>query len=331
MVEPSTALAIKQLITAARHVLIVPHSVPRPDGDCLGAALAMAEWCGQLGIAQTVFCQWPAPPSLEYLPGVNAISHDPTVIAATPYDLVIMVDFGHLANSGLPDQLSSALARGVPFINIDHHPKNNDAGGQVVLVVERAAATCEIIYAIFDQLHVTITPTMATNLMTGLMTDTQNFTNLATTTSSLTAAAELVKRGAAPNKITNYTWRNKAVPELQLWGKMLLRLHRNSEDMIVTALTAEDLTEAGVGLEAAGGVASFLNTIDLADAKAVMVLREEDGQVKGSIRTTRDDVDVSEIARRYGGGGHKKSSGFMMPGKITWDSHEGWVIEPPSA
>jgi len=325
MAEHDIAHDILQALKAARHVLIIPHGNPRPDGDCLGAALAVHHFLADNGRVATIFCAYPAPEMLQYLPGAEHIITDPAVITALDYDLVLLVDFHNLKNSGLEEQLQAAAARGVPFVVIDHHPRQVEITGTTLLVPE-AAATCELIYWLFDQAAVPINKDMATCLLTGLITDTQNFTNAATTVGSLHAAAELVKRGARPHDITGATWKNKEIKILQLWGKMLLRLHENPDTGIVTtALTIADLKEADVPLDAADGVANFLNNLD---AKAVLVLREEEnGIVKGSIRTTRDDVDVAAIAKQYGGGGHRKAAGFLATGKIVWDDTLGWLIK----
>lgn len=325
MVEHEIAHDILRQLKAARHVLIVPHGNPRPDGDCLGAALAIHHFLADNSRVATIFCAYPAPEMLQYLPGVEHIITDPAVAAALDYDLILLVDFHNLKNSGLTDQLQTAITRGVPVVTIDHHPRQVETTGLTLLLPE-AAATCELIYWLFDQTATPITKDMATCLLTGLITDTQNFTNAATTVGSLHAAAELVKRGARPHDIIGSTWKNKEIKILQLWGKMLLRLHENPETgIVITALTLADLQEAGVPLDAADGVANFLNNLD---AKAVMVLREEEsGKVKGSIRTTRDDVDVSAIAKEYGGGGHHKAAGFLTTGHITWDDTLGWLIK----
>jgi len=103
---------------------------------------------------------------------------------------------------------------------------------------------------------------------------------------------------------------------LKLWGKMLLRLREcRNLPLAITFATSKDLSEAHLSSEAIEGIANFLNSLD--HTGAVMVLREEHGVVKGSLRTTRDDIDVSKFAQFFGGGGHKKAAGFSLSGKIV--------------
>ncbi len=315
-----------QKLRAAQHVLIVPHSIPNPDGDCLGSALACWHYCQHIGTAATVFCSHDTPEQLSFLPGHEHIVHDPAAIAQTPYDLVLIVDFGELSRSGLADELQAAQRAGIDFMMVDHHATGHDDVGNPKIVIPEASATCEMIYSLFADEGITISKDMATCLLTGLITDTQNFTNGATTVGSLHAAAELVRAGARPHEVIDRTWKNKQVKILQLWGKILLRLHEDPQTGIVkTAIMLKDLEDAGVPLDAADGMSNFLN--NLGTAKAVMVLRQEQGgKVKGSMRTTHRDVDVSVIAQQYGGGGHKMAAGFLTDGEIIWDDVRGWLI-----
>ena len=93
-------------------------------------------------------------------------------------------------------------------------------------------------------------------------------------------------------------------------------IKKNKKLGIVTAVvTNEDLKECGAKHEDLEGVANFLNSIP--DVKASIVLSEnENGEIKGSLRTLRDDVDVSKLAHALGGGGHRRAAGFTMPGKL---------------
>jgi len=95
--------------------------------------------------------------------------------------------------------------------------------------------------------------------------------------------------------------------------------------LVVTVITQKDLAEFDASEDMLEGVANFLN--DLEGYRAIMVLKEKpDGTVKGSLRTTRDDVDVAAVAKLFGGGGHKKAAGFSLPGKLV-ETEQGWKIE----
>ena len=111
---------------------------------------------------------------------------------------------------------------------------------------------------------------------------------------------------------------------LKLWGRALDRLTRHANGVVSTVITQADLVECAATEEDTEGISNFLNALQ--DAKVIMVLKEQDGQVKGSLRTTEADVDVAAMAKQFGGGGHKKAAGFSVPGHLVQTSH-GWRIE----
>jgi phosphoesterase RecJ-like protein len=170
---------------------------------------------------------------------------------------------------------------------------------------------------------------IGTCLMTGLVTDTGGFTNLATTASSIDTASDLLGKGVNLRSITKRTLQNRSVATLHLWGRALERLSTHSSGLITTGITKKDMDECGANHAAIEGVANFLNTIDTAvAAKGVMVLAEpEDGLIKGSLRTTHPLIDVSKLATLLGGGGHKKAAGFSLPGHLHYADGR-WQITP---
>jgi len=323
MVDSTISNKIKETLNDATNVLVLGHANPRPDGDSLGSVLAMTHYLRSMGKAATAYAVVPAAPSLAYLPGSFELTTDVAKLTMGSYDVIVALDFSELKNSGLEEELRVARQRGVKFINIDHHPGEHDIGG-VELVVPTASSTAELLCELLVGWRATITPDMATCLLTGILTDTQNFTNGATTFMAMQAGAELLRSGARLRQITAHTWQNKDLPILRLWGKVLLRLQEDKQTGIATTvITLQDLAEENLPAEAAEGVANFLNS--LSTSKAILVLREEVGSVKGSLRTVSEDVDVSIIAKQYGGGGHKKAAGFLIPGHIV-QTADGWKI-----
>ena len=161
--------------------------------------------------------------------------------------------------------------------------------------------------------------------MCGIYTDTDGFTNLATTPKSLRLCSELLSLGARFRDITAFTMRNKSIASLKLWGRALERLRLDTKNQIATTvIKRNDFEECGAADDDAEGVSSVLN--HLSGIKMAMVLREiGDGTIKASLRTTDDSIDVSKIALQNGGGGHKKAAGFTVRGKII-ESDEGWKI-----
>lgn len=298
-------------ISQAKKLIIVPHQ--NPDGDAIGAATAFQEYLHGLGKAAQIFCVTPVTSKLHFVPHSMEASHDPSVIADHTVDTIVVLDSGDLRYNGIFD-----LVQGHPatIINIDHH-NTNERYGHLNLVIPTAASTTEILYHYFRANHIHINQKMATSLLTGLSTDTGNFTNGATSISAFMVGGELLSSGGNLNLVTSETLKNKSIESLRLWGKVLGRLEKDERTGIThTYLTQADLEECKVPGDESEGIANFLNNLE--NNYIALILKElPDGQVKGSFRTTRDDVDVSALAKKLNGGGHKKAAGFSQSGTIA--------------
>ncbi len=312
-------------INAASYVMLVMHQ--KPDGDTAGAALALAHYLDTIEKPHTCFCIDELSPGLRFLPGAHKVTTDERHWhpETAGFDLVIVLDAGDLKYAGVADYID-ALEHNHKIINIDHHATN--AGyGHHQLVITDASSTCEIVHDLLDSIDA-LNKEMATCLMTGLVTDTGCFTNLATTASAIDTAGKLLLKGVNMKQITDRTMQNRNASTLKLWGRALERLHRDPNGLVTTVIRKSDIEECGADTEAVEGVANFLNSLDdETDAKAIMVLTERgDGIVKGSLRTTHPLMDVSKIATLFGGGGHTKAAGFTIAGQIV-EKDGRWLIQ----
>lgn len=311
---------IQQAILRAANILIVAHA--KPDGDGLGAAMALSEYLRILNKKHNIFCRDSIPSQLQFLPGVERIEHDPSLFNEER-ELMIVVDSGDLVYAGV-DTYVKDLRSDITIINIDHHISNSQFG-RINLVDKEASSACELIWKFFGVLNFDYSKDAATCLLAGIISDTSNFSNPATTFYSLLAGSELLKKGARFPAILYSTLHNKTVSSLRLWGRILGRLEQNHKyDIAVTVIRFDDICEYEEKFEAIDGISNFLN--NLTGARFVLILKEyEDGLLKGSLRTTRDDVDVSKIAELFGGGGHCRAAGFSMTGKII-RTELGWQV-----
>ncbi|MBI5728549.1 MAG: DHH family phosphoesterase [Candidatus Magasanikbacteria bacterium] len=307
-----TAKQIYQAIQRAEHLLLVPH--PNPDGDALGSVAALMQWLRLLDKRHLTFCVTPISPKLRYLPHVEYITNDREVWRAFNFDTVIVVDSGDLRYAGIADHLANLSARPT-IINIDHHA-TNEHFGVYNLVDTAASSTTEVLYRFFRTNDVMIDPYIATCLLTGVMTDTDHFTNAATSAHSLAVASELIKRGGDMSLIRGAVFFDKTIATLKLWGGALARLQKHDElDIVYTHVTQNDLQTHRVEDSEVEGLANFMNNLN--DGRAALILKElSNGNLKGSFRTTKNDVDVSAWAKALGGGGHKKAAGFTVPGPV---------------
>lgn len=301
-------------IAQAKHILLVMHK--DPDGDTVGASLALAHYLDEIKKPFRIFCQ-EVPAAFYFLPSAAALLRAVTGdLTNAAFDLVIILDTSDLKRSGLQEYVTRTTPEPT-IINIDHHATNN-LYGHYNLVDAAASSTCEIVHGLLKSQNAH-NKNIATCLLTGLLTDTGGFTNLATTASSLATAAQLLAYGVNLYQLTSKTINNQRLDALKLWGRALERLQPTTSGLAVTLITQQDLRECAVGEEAAEGISNFLNSLDAqTDAPAVLVLTElADGSIKGSLRTTHPLIDVSKLAILLGGGGHKKAAGFCINGCIA--------------
>lgn len=319
-------LRLNEYILSARNILLTTHE--RPDGDALGAMVSLAFYLGDLGKKYLCYCQEKVIDTYYFLPGIEKVSQKLGEIGF--FDLIIFLDAGDVKRTGIKDYLSRIDKNKTKVVNIDHHltsELNRDHFFDLNIVSLEVSSTAEIIYNFFDFLKIPLNKEKATNLLTGLLTDTGCFSNLGTTVSSFSIAADLMNKGTNIKKICDHTLKNKNVVSLKLWGRVLARLEKNEKTGVVTSVIKQkDLAECGAEEDSTEGISNFLNF--LSDAKYTLLFKEEkDGRIKGSLRTTREDVDVSKIAAQFGGGGHKKAAGFSTTGKLL-KTENGWQIVP---
>lgn len=317
---------LKTLLEQCQRYLLV--SPAGPDGDSLGSIFALKISLEQQGRDVTCFSPEPAPNYLQFLPGTSSLVTDVASIRVADFDCIIFLDGGDVMRTTLGDQFAKRDRSKTVFVNVDHHPTNTFVDGVDVcdlsIISHDVASTTELVFHFMSFARFEMNKEIATCLLTGILTDTGSFQNLATTASSLDVAAHLCSFGANIMRIGDRTIKNKTLGMLKLWGRALSRLSVDQETGVVTtAVTQKDMVECGVDEEGVGGIANFLNNLD--GAKATLVLREDGDNVKGSYRSTHEGMDVAALAKQYGGGGHKKAAGFTVPGHLE-QSADGWKI-----
>lgn len=312
MNNSATQRQIKQAIDDAKNIVIVPHK--NPDPDALGAALSLYEYIHSLGKQVHIFNQTGASKKFEFMPHLGEITSDPALWVDSTIDLIIVVDSGDLEYAGVIQYIEN-LKHHPRLINIDHH-KTNVLFGDINLVNLESSSTSEIMFFFFKHNRIPMTANMATNLIAGIMYDTDNFTNSATQYTSLFATSDLVRHGGRFNFVKEHLYRDKSVDILKLWGEVLGRLqHHQEHDIVYTFITCQDLDKYQVTEDDLRGFSNFLSNIK--DGSGTVFFKERnDGTIRASMRTVYDHIDMSAIAKHFGGGGHKKACGFEIAGPI---------------
>lgn len=303
------------------YLLLATHE--NPDGDALSSVCALMCWLDSMGKKYYCYCVSPLSKQFGYLPNFEKIKNVLPASGLADFSTIILADCAVIARSNLSRQIEGRH-KGQLLINFDHHP----AMEKIVdldLREESAASTTEVLYRFFTANNVMIDKNIANCLLTGIMTDTANFLYPSTSEDTVKISSDLLLRGANLFQIVKSTWQNKSLESLKIWGTALMNLQINEKyNLAYSLITAEDLGGKNNQEFELDGIAGFLS--NLYGVKAVLFLYEEkEGLIKGSLRTAKPEIDVSALAKVFGGGGHKKASGFKIEGKIV-TSENGWKI-----
>lgn len=306
------------MIQNARNVLIVAHR--RPDGDTLGACSAFSIALKSLGKKCVLACVDEIPYRLKFIPETENYVKD---FNLEDFDLIIINDAGAYHMTGFHEKYPNFLSKKTPIINIDHHA-SNEGFGTVNIIDSSASSTTMIVWRLFKLLPFQTTREIALSLLTGIYSDTGSFIHANTTQESFEIAAEIAKYGIPVTDIAKALFKESTFSQLKLWGYILENMRKNEKQVYSSVVTAEDLQKIGAHASDTGGIIDLMNTVP--EASFTILLAEDDGVVKGSLRTQRDDVNVSDIASQFGGGGHTKASGFRVHGRL--EKQTIWKIVP---
>jgi len=308
--------------------LVTSHEAP--DGDALGSLLATGLALGALGKDAVMFLGGPAP-----LPGEYRFLElaDQGLRRELPADsgerVLIAVDCASAGRVGA----EPGLVERAPFtINIDHH-HDNPRFGDVNLIVPDASSTGEVLADVFRELGIELTPELAEALYIALVTDTGRFQYANTTPKALRLAAELVEAGADIHAVFQQVYESVEFAKLKLLARALARAEvLEGGRVVVSNLVRTDFDEVGASEPYSEGIIDYLRAVE--GAELAVLIREQLNSAthsyKGSLRSSIDELDVSAIARRFGGGGHRQAAGFStdLPlGEIVEQIREGFLAQ----
>jgi bifunctional oligoribonuclease and PAP phosphatase NrnA len=279
-----------------------------PDGDALGSMLATTLGLRATGKDAVMFLSGTAPTPGEY----RFLDLD-GLCRELPGDVgervLLAVDCANERRIG-PD--NDPVERPKLVLNVDHH-HDNSRFGDVNLVVDEASSTSEIVRDILRELDVALTPAIAEALYVGLVTDTGRFQYTNTTPKALRLAAELVETGADVHGIFRHVYETVQFAKLKLLARALERAELFAGGgLVVSYLLKEDFAAVGAEEPYSEGIIDSLRAVE--GSEMVALIREpprnEGPARRVSLRSSRDEVDVSAIAREVGGGGHRQAAGF---------------------
>jgi len=299
-----------------REERFVVTSHDNPDGDAIGSLLALHLALEELGKDSVMVMGGPAPFPEEF--GFLALEAN-GLVREPPSDVdrrvLVAVDCAQASRI----VETSLVERAATVVNIDHH-HDNSRFGAVNLVVEEASSTAEVLADVFAALPLAPTPAIAEALYVGLVTDTGRFQYSNTSPKALRLAAKLVEAGANASRVFVEVYESTPFPKLKLLARALERATPLVDGrVVVSELVRDDFDDAGAAEPYSEGIIDHLRAVD--GAELVALVRElPNGAAtarKGSLRSRPDGVDVSAIARAFGGGGHKRAAGFSTDLPMT--------------
>lgn len=301
----------ENIINNSNKILLISHK--SPDGDTLGATTAFYDVLTRRGKKADLACVDSVPENLKFLPYSDKFQDS---FDLDKYDLICIFDVAATHLLGFLEKYPNILDknRGVPIINIDHH-KSNDNYGTINLVKPESASTTVLLTQVLEKLNWKISSTAATSLLTGIYTDTGSFMHSNTDPLTLKVSSRLLSLGANLRKISKHIFNTTKISTLRLWGRVLRNIYKTEDNITVSVVQENDFKETGTDYTELTGVVDYINSVP--DSSFSLLLTEQKkGLVKGSLRTLNDDVDLSEKAQIFGGGGHKKAAGFTLQGKL---------------
>ncbi len=283
----------------------------RPDGDCVGSCLGVYNYIKTNfpEMETDVFLE-PIPTIFHFLQGASDIKTAGKI--EKDYDLCIVLDCGDAGRLGDAIRYFDSAKR---TICIDHHVSNQSFADEN-LIVPTASSASELIYGVMNPDK--ITKEIAECIYTGMVHDTGVFQYSCTARSTMEIAGRLMEMGIDYSAIVDKTFYEKTFAQNRILGQALLksRLYEK-EKCIGSVITCEEMEQFGVLSKHLDGIVNQLRVTKGIEV-AIFLYGLEEGSYKVSTRCKGDLVDLSKIAVKYHGGGHKKAAGFTLKGEDPW-------------
>jgi phosphoesterase RecJ-like protein len=304
--------AVADALRSHDRFLLVTHE--NPDGDALGSLLATKLALDAMGKDSEMYLHGDAPLPREYaFMGLDGLRR------RLPDDVgervLVALDCANESRMGpVPELLEQAPLT----LDIDHH-HDNSRFGDVNLVVGDASSTGEVLRDVFAELEVVLTPEIAEALYIAVVTDTGRFQYTNTTPKALRLAAELVEAGADVHRVFQGVYESVEFAKLKLLARALDRAQvYEGGRLVVSHLLRSDFTALNAAEAYSEGIIDYLRAVEGAEMAALIrePPRREGPRRRVSLRASNDELDVSAIARKSDGGGHRQAAGFSSDASV---------------
>ena len=275
------------------------------DGDSIGSCLAMAHLLSGMGKPATIVLD-DVSGRFDFLPGFGEIQQA-NGLEGMGADAALVLDCPSLDRIG---SVANFLGPDTSILNVDHH-KGNQQFGTANLVSEEVSSTCELLFHLFAAMEVEIDAPLAEQLYTGILFDTGSFRYSLTTSRSHEVAAQLIRCGARLDFVADRLYNNRSLGEIKLLGKAVESLSLRGEGRIAVLHLSHDDLRMGDPEEVVN-YGMMIKGVEV----AALLKEEKPGQFRVSLRS-RNEIDVSAVASRLGGGGHERAAGCRRQGDLA--------------
>jgi phosphoesterase RecJ-like protein len=304
--------ALKKLLNSSKKIVVVGHK--NPDGDAIGSCLALANYLKQKGHQLTVVMPNGFPKFLKWLPESDTIltytkNTKDVREAINNAEIICTLDFNLLSRTGdLQELLEDASA---DFVMVDHHLKP-DNYAKICYSDVTMCSTSQMVFHLIEALQGfdKINAAIATQLYTGIMTDTGSFKFSSTTATTHRVIAKLIESGANNSNIHRSVYDTKSPDRIKLLGTALNNLCIISEyNTAYITLTQDELDKHNFKKGDTEGFVNYALSIEGIIFAAIFIESKQDNIVKISFRS-KGSFSVNEFARKhYSGGGHTNAAG----------------------
>jgi phosphoesterase RecJ-like protein len=295
-------------ILGAQRILFFMHV--SPDGDSLGSSLALVHALRKIGREAVIVGVDPIPRIYQFLPDWDRWLL-PWEQVEGEWDLSCFLDCGdlHRVGAALP-----AVAKGKLILNIDHHPTNTVFGDENWMDFS-AAAVGELAYRLLKEMNLPIGPAEAVSIYTSIVADTGGFRYSSTTAQTHRIAAELLEQGVEPYVVAAEIFENETPGRIALLGRALAGIQIDPSGKLAwITLTQQDFQETGATEPEAEGLVNWARALNGIEV-GVLFKETPEGPIRASLRS-RFTVDVGQVAKQFGGGGHTRASGCTLEGPL---------------
>ncbi|MFN2382760.1 MAG: bifunctional oligoribonuclease/PAP phosphatase NrnA [Gemmatimonadota bacterium] len=309
-VDPGAWRTARELLAGAERIVLTTHV--QPDGDGIGAEVALAHWLRADGKQVTILNPHPTPRRFHFLePDPPIVAFEPAAAEAAlaAADLLVVLDISIAERLGRLKPLVKELAP--PILVIDHHAGPSDLPGAAVRDV-KASATGEMIYRMLTAWGADLTLPIVTALYTAIAFDTGGFRYSNTRPHTLEIAADLIRRGADAERISRRLFEGLSPSRVRLLSRAYADVAFGAGGRVAwVALPLALMAETGAEPDDVEGVVEALRAIE-GVAVAIVFKEVNSKATKVSFRSI-GPVDVNTFAVQCGGGGHRNASGAFIP------------------